>query len=461
MRLALYATSGKATMRSHEFDLSEIQTFIVASVDMQGRLFGRRLVPDAFAHAEKHGISVSSCALGWDIEQTTGLQVDYTGDHTGWHDLQLFAETNTLRRLTWMQSTALCLADVCSPISGKPVGVAPRMILKRQIESLDQLGLDAMIGIENEFFLFKGSYAEARTGDFKNLRPSTFRRGQDLITPDTNTCEPFLSLLRRNAYDSGIQISSCQAEWGVGQWEVGLLHQDPLRAADELTLLKLAVKDIAQTCGFSATFMARPFETDVGSSSHINISITDKSHRNIFFDDSQPNSIAHSMLHAIGGILHNASSCMTFYAPTVNSYKRTVSRLFAGNGNTWGFDNRSVSCRVVGNNHDSLRIEFRTPGADANPYLACAAVLASVKDGIEEKRDPGPPVVGDSYSQKKQGDFPEDLRSAAQSLRTSRFAASAFGTDIIRHYSALAEYEWLQFKQAVTDWERNRYFVDA
>ena len=177
----------------------------------------------------------------------------------------------------------------------------------------------------------------------------------------------------------------------------------------------------------------------------------------VFHDADGDRGVSDALRHAVGGVLSHAAELMCWYAPSINSYRRTGSQDFAGNGLTWGFDNRTVTTRVLsGGAPAATRFEFRLPGADVNPYLALAGVLASVIDGVDRSVDPGPPSAGDAYASGQAG-LPSTLLAAAEGFLHSEFAANAFGSDVLTHYHALADYEWHAFMRSVTDWERERY----
>jgi glutamine synthetase len=222
-------------------------------------------------------------------------------------------------------------------------------------------------------------------------------------------------------------------------------------------LYKQAVKDYATQHGYTATFMPRPMTDDLGSSCHIHTSLRDDNGAPVFHDADADRGASAVLRHAVGGVLAHAAELMCWYAPTINSYRRTGSQDFAGNGLTWGFDNRTVTTRVLSSGAPSAtRFEFRLPGADVNPYLALAGVLASVVDGVDASLDPGQPTIGDAYANARTN-LPSTLRDAAECFLHSEFAAKAFGSDVLKHYHALADFEWRAFMGSVTDWERERY----
>lgn len=431
-------------------------TVIVCAPDMAGRLVGKRLTPRKFAEFRERGIAVSSCTFGWGISQDIGLEVPYTGWHTGWRDFLLVADLSTMRPAAWLEHTAIVLADIVEEHDRSPVEIAPRQILRRQIEALAADGLTADVGTELEFHLFRDGYDDLRRRGYRDRTPTTIIHA-DYTVQQVNAWEPFFRTLRNALDASGLDVEMSQGEWGLGQWEINLTYADALDMCDRHTIFKLAVKDVAARHGLSATFMPKPNAGEVGSSCHVHLSVRDDQGGHPFFDHDADDHMSASMRHAIGGVLAHAGELMAWYAPTINSYRRTNSSDFAGHGATWAFDNRTVSCRVLGTGASSMRLEWRVPGADVNPYLAVAGVIASIRDGIAHAIDPGPPSSGDAYQQETQK-FPPHLGLAADAFLSSEWVAATFGPAVAEQYGLTAQYEWNQFLDAVTDWELDRYF---
>jgi glutamine synthetase len=439
-----------------DLDRMGIDTVIIAGTDIQGRMFGKRMTPRAFATKVDEGLHICTCVFAWDMAQSLdGLHVDFAGAHTGWHDFALVPDLTTLRRAAWLDDTAICLADCVDEHDGSHLAVAPRTILRRQVAAVAKRQLRAYTATELEFFLYRGTPNELRASGYRSMTPTTGARADYNIT-EGNAMEPFFRGLRRALDDSGVPVDVAQVEYGLGQWEINLEYAEPLEMADRHVLFKQAVKDYATRHGYTATFMPRPMTDDLGSSCHIHASLRDPSGTPLFHDAAGERGVSDALRDAIGGVLAHTAELMCWYAPSINSYRRTTSRDFAGNGLTWGFDNRTVTTRVLTGAPLATRLEFRLPGADVNPYLALAGLLASVIDGIDQRTNPGPPSIGDAYAR---GDstLPATLLDAAVAFLRSPFAATTFGEDVVKHFHALAEFEWREFMHSVTDWERERY----
>ncbi|MFZ0160479.1 MAG: glutamine synthetase family protein [Kineosporiaceae bacterium] len=442
----------------HDLD-GAFDTVVVAAPDVQGRLIGRRTTVKGFREAVAGaGIHVSTCVLGWDIAQDATLlasgALDYTGMHTGMGDLALHPDLATLRPAGWLERTAICLADAVEP-DGTPTVLAPRSLLRAELEQWRRLGLVPAVGTEVEFYLYRGSPRRARRVGYRGLEPTTLSPA-DYAIYEGEAYEPFFADLRHRLQVSGIDVEAAQGEWGLGQWETTLRYGEALAMADRHALYKLATRSMASRAGLSATFMAKPFDGGPGSSCHVHLSVRDAQGHPLFWDDAAEDHLAPAIRHAIGGALGRAGEVMAWYAPTVNSYRRLRSQDAAGWGTTWGMDHRFCSVRVIGHHPDDLRLEFRLPGADANPYLVLTALLASVRDGLTRASDPGPATTGNPYDHPAGG--PQHLGEAVAAFASSAFARATFADQVVDHYATLGRFEWDRFLDSVTDWERERYF---
>ena len=433
-------------------------TVVVTSADVSGRPVGKRVSTGVFRRLEHEGIALSSCVLGWDVDQWPGPVQAYTGHHTGWHDVRLLPDLATLRPAAWLERTAICVADFVELGSDDRVPVAPRTVLRRQVERLGSTGLRAQVATELEFAMYRGTSDDGRRNGFETLEPTTLARADYTIAAG-DRYEGFFSRVRETLEATGLHPWTSQVEWGLGQWEVNLEYADALEMADRHLLFKLAVRALAEREGMSVTFMAKPFGDTTGSSCHVHLSLVDGDGRNVLHDAEGERGISASLRHAVGGVLRHAPDCMLFYAPTVNSYRRTQSGEFSGNGISWGFDSRMVSCRVLPEGEHGTRLEWRVPGADVDPYLAIAAVLASARAGLDDGADPGEPLEGWDFEEAVPS-LPTTLGESVAAFRDSAFVAEAFGEDVAAHYAEAGRWEWSQFlaPASVTEWERRRYF---
>jgi glutamine synthetase len=439
-------------------DLSngEFETVIVAGIDMYGRLIGKRIPVRRWKEVEAEGIHVCTCVYAWDFAQDLGtLHVDYAGDHTGWHDFRLVPDTATLRRAAWLDSTAIVLADSVEEHGRALVPVAPRTVLREAVAGLAAAGHSAFVATELEFHLYKGTPAQLRAGGYA-LEPTTdVHADYNIIEGDLY--EPFFARLRAALEGSGVPVEVAQVEYGPGQWEINLEYSTPLEMADRHALFKHVTRHVAATSGMTATFMPRPLTAGMGSSCHIHASLRDLDDAPVFSDAGAERGASRALLAAVAGVLELTPELMLFYAPTVNAMRRLLTQDFAGNGLTWGFDNRTTTCRVISGSASATRLEMRLPGADANPYLAVAALLGSIRHGMAHDLDPGPALHGDGYHATTGPALPRTLGEAAAALRGGATARALLGDAVVEHYSAVGEHEWTTFLTAVSDYDRTRY----
>jgi glutamine synthetase len=326
-------------------------------------------------------------------------------------------------------------------------------VLRAAVERLSELGFDAMAGSELEFFLYRETYREAAAAGYAGLEPAGWYV-EDYHLLQGARVESFVGAARRVLRESGIGVESSKGEWGRGQHEINIRFTGVLEMADRHVLMKHAMKELAESSGLSVTFMAKPHETEAGSSSHLHVSLWRDGANAFVGDDGAPTDVFRWFL---GGWMAHVPELMVCYAPTVNSYKRYRDQSWAPTSVAWAHDNRTTGFRVVGSG-PSLRIECRIPGADVNPYLAYAAVLASGAAGIAGQIEPPAALDGNAYGVQTAPPLAATLEHAAAAFRSSAFARRAFGDDVVDHYAHFHEVEVLASQRAVTDWERRRYF---
>jgi glutamine synthetase len=315
-------------------------------------------------------------------------------------------------------------------------------------------GLTCYCASELEFYLFNQTYHSAFTGGYRDLQPaSDYRIDYHLMQPTRD--EPLMRAIRNGMTAARVPIESSKGEWGRGQHEINFTYAEPLAMADMHVLFKQGVKEITEQQGKAVTFMAKYAPTEAGSSCHIHISLW-KGGQNLFWDAK---SRAGSRLERqfLAGLMKYSPELCLFCAPTINSYKRYQPGSWAPTRMAWATDNRTVGFRVVG--HDkAFRIENRMPGADANPYLAFAAMIAAGMAGVEEKLECGEEYRGNAYIDPKLARLPGSLRDAVDLFDRSMFARAAFGDPVVDFYVHHARIEQQAFSDAVTDWEKVRYF---
>jgi len=375
----------------------------------------------------------------------------------GYGDFHLVPDMTTLRVASWLEKTALVLCDVEDDQEHNFVAVAPRSILRSQLSEAQNLGFSAMAASELEYYTFEDSYKMAAQKKYADLEPASWYL-EDYHLFQGAREEKFTAVARRHLKNSGIPVENSKEEWGLGQHEINIRYANALDMADRHTIFKDCLKGIADQLGVSVTFMSKPFSGQAGSSSHIHFSLW-RDGKNAFAGERAlgPVRCSDEFRWFLGGWMAHVPEMMVFYAPTINSYKRFEDGSWAPTRLAWCYDNRTAGFRVVGKGQ-SLRIECRIPGADCNPYLAYAAVLASGLDGINNKIEPPPLFEGDVYAAQHLPRVPYTLRKATALFAESAFTKQVFGADVVEHYAHYFRTEQTAFDTAVTDWERQRYF---
>ena len=437
---------------------ADIDTVILAFSDHYGRLLGKRLDAEYFLEsAARQGAHACDYLLTTDMEMEPVPGYRFANWERGYGDFHLAPDLKTLRRASWLEGTALVLCDVEDASAHQPVAIAPRSILRRQLEAAAALGFSVKAASELEYYIYRDSYREAQKKGYANLEPMSWYLEDYHILQGTRE-ESFTAAARRHLKQSGIAVESSKGEWGLGQHELNIRYADALTMADRHSIMKHCLKEIADAQGGSITFMAKPFAGQAGSSCHIHLSLFSGG-ANAFPGDSKLGPVACSDMfrYFLGGWMAHLPETMVFYAPTVNSYKRYEDGSWAPTRVAWSYDNRTAGFRVVGAG-ESLRIECRVPGADCNPYLAYAAALAAGLDGIANKIEPPAIFEGDIYAARHLPRVPYTLDGAVDSFENGEFARGAFGVEVVEHYSHFFRSEIESFRSAVTDWERKRYF---
>ncbi len=436
-----------------EADRGEIDTVVAAFTDMQGRLMGKRIDASYFLdHVARDAIEGCNYLLALDMEMEPVAGYELANWEKGYGDFAIVPDLSTLRRVSWLQRTALVLCDVRNH-DGSPVAPSPRQVLIEQCERARGMGYTPMFASELEFYLYKESYSEAHERDYRDLTP-TIPYILDYHVLATTMDEWIIGQIRRGMQHSGIPVEFSKGEAWQGQHEVNVRYADALTSADRHAIYKNGVKEIAFLNGISATFMAKPSEKDIGSSCHIHSSLVTADGESAFVDGHEETDV---FRHFLGGMRIRVRELALLIAPSVNSYKRYATESWAPTSISWGRDNRTCGFRIVGHGQ-SRRFECRIPGADVNPYLGYAALLAAGLDGIERAADPGPELIGNAYEAGEAQAFPASLREAVDLWEGSAFARDAFGEEVWRHYLNYGRAEQRLFDQVVTDYERRRMF---
>lgn len=438
----------------------ELDTVVVCFPDMQGRLIGKRFHAQHFvegAWEETHACNYL-LALDIDMEPVPGYKAASWAK--GYGDFTLKPIMSTLRRTPWLEGTALVLADVLDHHTHADVPHAPRSILKKQVERITANNMKALAASELEFFLFDESYESLTDKHYKKAKTAG-RYIEDYHILQTTKEEPFMRAIRNGLMGAGIPVENSKGEWGPGQEEINVKYSDVLDMADRHVIMKNGIKEIAHLQGKAVTFMAKWDYGLAGNSSHIHMSLWHKDGHSLFFDPKAEHGMTETMRQFMAGQLKYSREITWFLAPYVNSYKRFMVGTFAPTRSIWSFDNRTAGFRLCGADTKAIRVECRIGGADLNPYLAYAALLAAGLRGIEEKLPLEPVFAGDAYSAvAREGlrEIPKTLREAIALMKGSEMLQTAFGADVMDHYIHTAEWEQFEYDRRITDWELKRGF---
>ena len=434
-------------------DKREIDTVIVALPDMQGRLVGKRVSARLFQdEVEKHGAEACNYLLAVDVEMNTVDGYAISSWETGYGDMVLHPDFDSLRLIPWLPGTALVIANLTS-LDDRPVAPAPREILKAQLARLAERGLTAFVGTELEFIVFDDSFREAWGKGYTNLTPASDYNIDYALLASTRM-EPLLRDIRLGMEGAGMYCEGVKGECNFGQQEIAFRYMEALATCDNHSIYKNGAKEIADAHGKALTFMAK-FNEREGNSCHIHLSVRHDKDGAVMAGD-RDHGFSKMMEHWTAGLLATMREFTLFFAPNINSYKRYVEGSFAPTAVAWGMDNRTCSLRVVGHG-DSLRVENRVPGGDVNPYLAVAAIIAGGLHGIENELELEPMFTGNAYGSDAPR-VPSTLREAATLFENSKLARGAFGDEVVEHYLNNARVELKAYDAAVTDWERVRGF---
>ncbi|WP_306205544.1 glutamine synthetase family protein [Actinoplanes sp. RD1] len=435
-------------------DNGSIDTVVLALTDMQGRLQGKRLHGRYFMDEVVTGGSEGcNYLLAVDVDMNTVDGYAMSSWSSGYGDFVMKPDFSTLRPVPWQPGTAMVLADL-ETTGGEPVYASPRQILRRQLDRLAAHGLTAFAGTELEFVLYKDSYEDALTKNYRGLTPAN-QYNVDYSLLGTARVEPLLRRIRNEMAGAGLVPESAKGECNLGQHEIAFRYADALTAADHHVVYKNGAKEIAAQEGMALTFMAKPNERE-GNSCHIHFSLRSEDGRSAMLGDG-PAHLSVTGQRVLAGLLATMREFSLLFAPNINSYKRYQPGSFAPTALRWGVDNRTCALRIAGHGQ-GMRVENRVPGGDVNPYLAIAALIAGALHGIEHELDLEEEFQGNAYDDSSAPRVPTTLRDALGLWERGGVAAEAFGGEVVAHYANMARVELAAFDAAVTDWELRRGF---
>jgi glutamine synthetase len=437
----------------------EIETVLCVMPDLWGRAVGKRVTPQTFLKTAlgREGLHASMYLFVVDMEMEPRPGYALTSWDDGFQDCRMVPDLDTLRVIPWLERTALVICDPYSEEANEPIEVAPRNILKRQLARLAERDMAMQCATELEFFLFADTPRAAWEQRYRSLNPLSYYRADYHILQSTKN-ESLLGRLRSVMDAADIEIEFSKAEWGLGQQEVNLRYAAALEMADRHLLYKNGVKEIMALAGHAVTFMAKPFIDEVGSSCHVHSSLWTPDLTAPLFETEGDSPLGPLLSSFLAGQAAYGRELALMFAPTINSYKRFQPNQFAGNNFAWGIDNRTCGLRLVGEG-PSLRLEHRVAGADANPYIAIAAIAAAGLAGIEDQLAPPPHIQTNATSCPPELRVPTSFSEALELFESSRMLPRALGQEVFGHLRNFYRQELLAFEhETVTDWELMRYF---
>jgi glutamine synthetase len=427
---------------------------MVGVVDLDGTLRAKQLSIEKIQKALDGELRFCDVVLGFDSNDSVYENTATTGWHTGFPDVPVRIAPETCRPLPGQRRSYLLLADYGGPLEE----ICPRRTLRRVLERAHELGFHVSAAFEYEFMLLDETPHSVRDKGYRGLRP---------ITPGAFAYSAVRSSVWRELYDEifamceelRVPLESLHSESGPGALEAAIKVDGALEAADRALLFKTFIKALAQRRGLMATFMSRWSLDQPGQGGHVHVSLQDLDGQSAFHDADLPHGMTRTMRHFAGGSQALLPELCALLAPNVNSYARLAPGAWAPTTATWGIENRTCALRVVPGSAASQRLENRVPGADANPYLALAAVIAAGLWGIEHELEPSAPTEGNAYEQPPDAapPLPASLAEAAARFAESEAAIDLFGGSFVDHFARTRLWEEAEFRRAVTDWELERY----
>ncbi len=426
--------------------------------DCNGLLRGKRVNPGALEKAYAAGICLPASIFAADI---TGNTTEATGLGFDIGDRDLFCRPvpGTLQPVPWTRQPSAQLLMEMFHQDGRAFAGNPRYLLRAVAERLAALGVEVVVAVELEFYLLDNKldakgYPQAPLNAHTGERDATT---QVYFIDDLDSYQGFIDEVREATRVQNIPADTAVAEYAPGQFEINLTHRnDPLAACDDAILLKRTIKAVAARHNLQATFMAKPYARLAGNGLHVHVSLYDQQGRNLMAADDKAHAPSPTLSYAIGGLQQTLHEAMLLFAPHANSYRRFQAESYVPLNGSWGYNNRTVALRIPAGEPADRRIEHRVSGADANPYLVTAAILAGIHHGLTQRIACDAPIEGNAYTQTK-AEVPRTWQDAQNVFAHSDWITAAFGADFQRIFSALKAEEMRLFEQQITPLEYQWY----
>lgn len=422
---------------------AEAELVLLGVPDVNGSIRGKAFRPSAFEAALRHGTVMTDLILGLDPVDTPITDYERFGIRAGAADLLVVPDPSTLHELSWRPGWRVCLATPRWR-DGTPCELASREVLRGVLEDMAAVGYEVAAALEYEVRV-------------RDAQGEALSSGISYSLTELGRFDRFVAALVPALEALGVELAAVHTEAGPGLLELNLGRRPGLLAADDAVLVKFAIKGLAAAMGLQASFLAKMVSGEEGSSGHIHLSCW-QGERNAFAAGDLAGPLPPVFAAAIAGVLDHLPAASLLLNPTINSYKRLVPGWFAPVNASWGVENRSTAVRAIRSPRPELsRFECRRPGADANPYLALAAVVASAADGIRRMALPPPPVEGDAYARPDLPALPRSLEAALRAFAEDEVLRRALGERFSDYYVTSRAWELKAWQETVTDWERQRY----
>lgn len=446
----------------NEYRSKGVSRVKIAITDIDGVLRGKYISLDKFESVFKSNGSFCDCVFGWDVADVLyENDVKFTGWHTAYPDALFKLDASSER---WLEEEGVpfFLGEFVENDGKTRHKICPRSLLQSVLEKAKNMGLNFNLAFEYEFFVFDETPHSVREKNYQNLTPltpgmfgySVLRNStySDLFNDFMDYCESL-----------DMPLEGLHCETGPGVWEAAIGYDEALKAADKATLFKTFSKVFFQKRELLATFMARWSLDYPGQSGHIHLSpICIKTGKNLFYDQKDENHMSQTMKHFIAGMVKYMKPFLALTTPTINSYTRLVKGFWAPTASTWGIENRTCSLRAITGSQKAQRVEYRVGAADANPYIAAAAIISAGLLGIEETLELEAPLKGNAYEVQDQlpieRQLPTCLKDSVSNLENCKQAYSSLGEDFVDHFVKTRHWEVSEYEKAITDWQLKRYF---
>ncbi len=419
--------------------------------DLHG-LSRSRMVPlDALQEVIEQGLGMYGGMVVADSQSAIIAGTHYN-EEKRYANAFLVPDLSTATVLPWIPHTARLICDLAWQ-DGTPLAAAPRQVLRQVVQRLETLGYSVRIALEYEFYLLDESLEHTVNAD------------HHIFHTPRNVAVPVIERLLDDLPQVGIEVLATNGEYGPGQFEITSRPQDPLRAADQGFTLKQAVKMVAVQCGYSATFMTRPFQEHSASGGHTHLSLYAHDGSDVFTDETgHTQGLSKIASHVIAGMLTHAPAVMALTAPTPNCYHRVAPHLFAPISSSWGIDDRTAMVRVKRNQQGHIHLENRQPTAISNPYLATAAVLAAALLGLQEARL-APAFQEEPAESRDAPALPTTLEQALEALERDSALKAIVGEELVHIFLTVKRSELVRRDQTIQEhmrdveraWERAEY----